>query len=143
MSIWPGICLLFLASAGLGNAHAEKLAKPKPIPFVMQMTTGDSDAQRRAFLQIDKVLEDLGAQNVKIEVVAYEGGITSLLADNKDTITLLTALAQQGVVFKACRISMRANDFKDSDFPLEVGYVPAGAPEMIRLQMKGHRYWRP
>lgn len=116
---------------------------PKPVPFVVQMTVGDSDAQRRAFLQMDKVLEDIGTGNVRIEVVAYEGGITSLLANNNDTATLLAALARNGVRFKACRISMRAHGLKEEDFPLEVEFVPAGAPEMVRLQMQGYRYWRP
>ena len=109
----------------------------------MQMTIGDSDAQRLAFLQIAKVLEDIGPQKVKIEVVAYENGITSLLADNKDTATLVAALYREGVRFKACRISIRAHNLKDEDFPIEVDFVPAGAPEMIRLQMKGYRYWHP
>jgi intracellular sulfur oxidation DsrE/DsrF family protein len=109
----------------------------------MQMTVGDSDAQRRAFLQIAKVLQDIGPQKVKIEVVAYESGITSLLTDNNDTATLLAALAREGVRFKACRISMRGHGYTDADFPLEVEFVPAGAPEMIRLQTTGYRYWRP
>ncbi|OYZ03789.1 MAG: hypothetical protein B7Y26_14230 [Hydrogenophilales bacterium 16-64-46] len=109
----------------------------------MQMTIGDSDAQRRAFMQIAKVLEDIGPHKVRIEVVAYEGGIASLLADNNDTATLLAALAREGVRFKACRISMRGQGYTDADFPLEVEFVPAGAPEMIRLQMENYRYWRP
>jgi intracellular sulfur oxidation DsrE/DsrF family protein len=114
------ICLLFLTLSGLCHAQAKEVDEPRPVPFVMQMTIGDSDAQRRAFLQIDKVLEDLGTQQVNIEVVAYEGGITSLLADNKDTATQLAALARLGVRFKACRISMRANGYTEADFPLEV-----------------------
>lgn len=118
-------------------------AEPTPVPFVMQMTIGDSDAQRRAFLQIAKVLEDIGPGKVKIEVVAYEGGIASLLADNNDTATLIAALAREGVRFKACRISMRGHGYTDADFPLEVEFVPAGAPEIIQLQMQGCRYWRP
>ncbi|MFN3751678.1 MAG: DsrE family protein [Thiobacillus sp.] len=122
------------------GAHA---AEPNPVPFVMQMTVGDSDAQRRAFLQIAKVLEDIGPDKVKIEVVAYEGGITSLLDANSDTVTLLAALAREGVRFKACRISMRGHGYTDADFPLEVEFVSAGAPEMVRLQMAGFRYWRP
>ncbi|OJW96973.1 MAG: hypothetical protein BGO62_10985 [Thiobacillus sp. 65-1402] len=122
------------------NAQA---AGPKPVLFVMQMTIGDSDAQRRAFMQIAKVLEDIGPHKVRIEVVAYEGGIASLLADNNDTATLLAALAREGVRFKACRISMRGQGYTDADFPLEVEFVPAGAPEMIRLQMENYRYWRP
>lgn len=134
---------LLLAFALVVLAPGAQAAPPRPIPFVMQMTVGDSDAQRSAFLQIAKVLEDIGPGKVKIEVVAYEGGITSLLADNNDTGTLLAALARNGVRFKACRISMRAHGLKEDDFPLEVEFVSAGAPEMVRLQMQGYRYWRP
>ena len=132
----------FLMLLGVWGMAAQA-AEPNPVPFVMQMTVGDSDAQRRAFLQIAKVLEDIGPHKVKIEAVAYEGGIASLLADNNDTATLVAALARQGVRFKACRISMRGHGYTDADFPLEVEFVPAGAPEMIRLQMEGYRYWRP
>ena len=107
------------------------------------MTIGDSDAQRRAFMQIAKVLEDIGPNKVSIEVVAYEGGIASLLADNNDTVTLIAALAREGVRFKACRISMRGHGYTDADFPLEVEFVPSGAPEVIRLQIENYRYWRP
>lgn len=115
-----------------------------PVPFVMQLTrSADNYGHRRAFLQIDKVLDDLGEKNLKIEVVAYEEGIQALLADNHETSQLLTKLAHRGVVFKACRISMRAWELKEDAFPLEVEFVPAGAPEMIRLQMIGYKYWRP
>ena len=115
-----------------------------PVPFVMQLTRpGDNYGHRRALLQIDKVLDDLGEKNLKIEVVAYEDGIHALLADNKGTSQLLTKLANRGVTFKACRISMRAWDLTEDDFPLEVEFVPAGAPEVIRLQMQDYKYWRP
>jgi intracellular sulfur oxidation DsrE/DsrF family protein len=116
----------------------------EPISFVMQLTrNGDNYGHRRAFLQIDKVLTDLGEKNLKIEVVAYEDGIHALLENNKETSQLLTKLANRGVTFKACRISMSAWGLNDDQFPLEVEFVPAGAPEMIRLQMEGYKYWRP
>ena len=115
-----------------------------PVPIVVQLTrSGDNHGHRRVFLQIDKVLNDLGEDKVKIEVVAYEEGIQALILSNQETSQLLTKLANRGVVFKACRISMRAWELDETDFPLEVEYVPAGAPEMIRLQMKGYKYWRP
>ena len=66
--------------------------------------------------------------------MAYEDGIHALLAGNKETSQLLTKLANRGVSFKACEISMRAWGLSREEFPLEVEYVPAGAPEMIRLQ---------
>ncbi len=110
----------------------------------MQLTrTADNFGHRRAFLQIDKVLDDLGEKKLKIEVIAYEDGIHALLENNKQTSQLLSKLANRGVTFKACRISMRAWDLKEDEFPLEVEFVPAGAPEVIRLQMQGYKYWRP
>lgn len=121
--------------------YADKAAAT---PFVMQLTrNGDNYGHRRAFMQIDKVLNDLGEKNLKIEVVAYEDGIHALLENNDETSQLLTKLANRGVTFKACRISMRSWGLKEEDFPLEVEFVPAGAPEMIRLQMQGYKYWRP
>ena len=120
------------------------IAQQEPVPFVVQLTrTAENYGHRRVFLQIDKILNDLGEDNLKIEVVAYENGIQSLLAENKETSQLLTKLANRGVTFKACRISMRAWSLKEDEFPLEVEFVPAGAPEMIRLQMQGYKYWRP
>lgn len=119
-------------------------AADKPVDFVMQLTRDSENyGHRRVFLQIDKVLNDIGEDKLKITVVAYEDGINALLVDNKETSQLLTKLANRGVIFKACRISMRAWDLKEDQFPLEVEFVPAGAPEVVRLQMKGYKYWRP
>jgi intracellular sulfur oxidation DsrE/DsrF family protein len=115
-----------------------------PVNFVVQLTRGgEHHGQRRVFLQIDKILDDIGEDKVKFTVVAYEDGIHALLADNEETSQLLTKLANRGVTFKACRISMHAWNLNESQFPLEVGFVPAGAPEVIRLQLKGYKYWRP
>ena len=139
------ILLLMLMVLGLSGVSGQAVAAAKDkerVPFVMQMTAEESQ-QRRAFMQIAKVLEDIGPDKIKIVVVAYEAGILSLLANNAATAGLVETLHRQGVRFKACRISMRASDLSESDFPLEVEFVPAGAPEMVRLQMQGYRYWRP
>lgn len=133
--------LLFLVCTLPAPAPAEDQA---PVPFVVQLTrAGDNYGQRRALLQIDRVLDDLGEHNLQIEVVAYEDGIHALLANNEETFQLVTRLANRGVSFKACRISMKAWGLEEDDFPLEVEFVPAGAPEMVRLQMQGYKYWRP
>jgi len=116
----------------------------KPVDFVMQLTRNSDDfGHRRAFLQIDKILTDLGEDNLNIVVVAYEDGIHSLLSESEGTAQLLSKLANRGVTFKACRISMNAWNLKEDQFKLEVEFVPAGAPEMIRLQMQGYKYWKP
>jgi len=133
--------LLFLLWMAPGVSIADDAAS---VPFVMQLTrTADNYGHRRALMQIDKILSDIGENKIKFEVIAYEDGIHALLANNKKTSQLLTKLANRGVIFKACRISMRAWELKEDDFPLEVEFVPAGAPEVIKLQMKGYKYWRP
>lgn len=119
-------------------------AADKAMEFVVQLTrSGDNYGHRRTFMQIDKILSDIGEDKVKFTVVAYEEGIQALTADNKGTNQLLTKLANRGVTFKACRISMNAWNLTENDFPLEVEYVPAGAPEVVRLQMNNYKYWRP
>ena len=118
-------------------------AADKPTEFVVQLTrSGDNYGHRRAFLQLDKILSDIGEDKVNFTVVAYEDGIQALTVNNKETNQLLTKLANRGVTFKACRISMNAWNLTEDDFPLEVEYVPAGAPEVIRLQMDGYKYWK-
>ena len=140
---WLALTLLVLVGGIPVSSAQAAAAKAQPVPFVMQMTVGDSLAQRRAFLQIGKVLHDIGADKVRIVVVAYGKGISSLLTDNQDTASLVRSLSRNGVKFEACRISMRSFHLKESQFPLSVDFVPAGAPEMIRLQLAGYRYWRP
>ncbi len=116
----------------------------EPTSFVVQLTRpGENYGHRRVMMQIDKILDDLGEDRVRFVVVAYEDGIHALLADNPQTNQLVTKLANRGVEFRACRISMRAWELQESQFPLEVEFVPAGAPEVIRLQLEGYRYWRP
>jgi intracellular sulfur oxidation DsrE/DsrF family protein len=140
LSYFPILCLFFV----LDISTTVNAADNEVVPFVMQLTRpADNYGQRRAFLQIDKVLDDIGEKKLKVEVVAYEDGIHALLAENEETSQLLTKLANRGVTFKACRISMRAWNLKEDEFPLEVEFVAAGAPEVIRLQMQGYKYWRP
>ncbi|MBD3669511.1 MAG: DsrE family protein [Gammaproteobacteria bacterium] len=133
-----GILLLALIYSPLQASGNEQMN------IVMQLTRdGDNYAHRRAMFQIDRVLNDLGQDKLHIEVVAYENGIHALLANNEETNQFLTKLANRGVVFKACQISMRAWGLKEEDFPLEVEFIPAGATEMIRLQSLEYKYWRP
>lgn len=137
--LWPvvfTVCVMFVP------LHASAADK-KLTPFVVQLTRkAEDNGHRRTLMQIDKILTDLDGQ-VRFEVVAYEDGIHALLANNKRTSQLVTKLANRGVIFKACRISMNAWDLEEKDFPLEVEFVPAGAPEVIRLQLQGYKYWRP
>lgn len=135
--------ILAIAPILLLMTPMQTMATESAQPFVVQLTRkAEGVGHRRVMLQLDKILSDLDGK-VRFEVVAYEDGIHALLANNKKTSQLLTKLANRGVTFKACRISMNAWDLKEDDFPLEVEFIPAGAPEIIRLQLNGYKYWRP
>lgn len=135
--------LVFILFGACLLATSNTFAK-EPVSFVVQLTRdSESHGHRRALMQIDKTLDDIGEEKIKFVVVAYEEGIHALLEDNKKTSQLVTKLAIRGVIFKACRISMNAWNLKEDQFPLEVDFVAAGAPEVIRLQMLGYKYWRP
>jgi len=111
--------------------------------IVVQLTRDNENyGHRKAFFQIDKVLDTLGEKNLEVVVVGYENGILAMTQDAR-TSTMLTKLANRDVKFKACRISMNAWELNEDDFPLEVEFVPAGAPEMIKLQLDGYIYWKP
>lgn len=111
--------------------------------IVVQLTRDNENfGHRKAFFQIDKVLSEIGEKNLEIVVVAYEDGIHALTQNSRSS-TMLTKLANRGVTFKACKISMNAWELSEDDFPLEVEFVAAGAPEMIRRQLAGYKYWKP
>jgi len=111
--------------------------------IVVQLTrSSENYGHRKAFFQIDKVLSEIGQKKLQIVVVAYEHGIHALTSE-ASTSQLLTKLSNRGVKFKACKISMNAWKLTEDDFPLEVEFVSAGAPEMIRRQIAGYKYWKP
>jgi len=118
--------------------------KNEASPFVMQLTrSAENYGHRRALMQLDKSLSELGENNIVVEVVAYEDGIHALLSDNELTSQLVLKLASRGVKFKVCRISMQSQGLDEDDFPMDVGFVHAGAPEVMRLQIAGYNYLRP
>ncbi|MDH5518324.1 MAG: DsrE family protein [Gammaproteobacteria bacterium] len=135
------LTIFFIASFSSSSAFAATDDSTQKI--VMQLTRGnDNFAHRKSFFQIDKVLSEIGENKLKIVVVAYEDGIHAL-TQNSSTAQMLTKLSNRGVIFKACKISMKAWDLSEDDFPLEVEFVSAGAPEMIRRQLSGYKYWKP
>lgn len=131
------VMILALFTSALPQAIAET------DKIVVQLTRDNENfGHRKAFFQIDKVLDTIGEKKLEVVVVGYENGIHAL-TQNTRTSTMLTKLSNRGVKFKACRISMNAWELNEDDFPLEVEFVAAGAPEMIKLQLDGYKYWKP
>ena len=134
--------LLFIISLSSFSAIAATTTSDVTNIVVQLTRSSENFGHRKAFFQIDKVLSEIGEKKLKIVVVAYENGIHALTQDSR-TAQMLTKLSNRGVTFKACKISMNAWKLTEDDFPLEVEFVAAGAPEMIRHQLEGYKYWKP
>ena len=85
----------------------------------------------------------------QIVVVAHARGVDYLMKGAKDPNgnryqDLVENLANQGVRFNVCEITLRQRGLKREQFIEEAAYVPSGVAEIARLQQReGYAYLRP
>ena len=88
------------------------------------------------------VQQDLGAQNVEIEIVAYGPGIGMLKMESDAAPGVIQAMTD-GVKVVACENTMRNQKLKREDMQGGIGYVGAGVVEIMQKQREGWAYLRP
>jgi hypothetical protein len=85
----------------------------------------------------------------QIAVVAHARGVDYLMKGAKDPNgnryqDLVENLANQGVRFNVCEITLRQRGLKREQFIEEASFVPSGVSEITRLQQReGYAYLRP
>jgi hypothetical protein len=88
-------------------------------------------------------------RNAKIAVVAHSKGVDFLMegaADkNGNPYNIpVEELAQKGVEFKVCEITIKSRQLDRNKFLPEVKFVPSGVQEVTRLQAEeGYAYLKP
>lgn len=141
---------IILKSFALLPAMALGYALPtlaaEPVKVVYHLADGIDQASRA----MANIRNHLRAEpDARIAVVANGDGIRFLLAGAKERNgkpfdAAITALAAQGVEFKACGNTLTAHDVSPSRLVPEAKLVPAGVVELARLQAKeGYVYIRP
>ena len=91
---------------------------------------------------VKNLQDDLGADKVTIEIVAYGPGIGMLKFD-APTNSRVSEAIKAGVAVNACENTMRAQKLVRADMHPNVTYVPAGVTEIVRRQQEGWAYLRP
>jgi hypothetical protein len=86
--------------------------------------------------------DDLGADNLDLEIVVYGPGIGMLKGDSPVASRIADAL-KSGVKVVACENTMRAQKLVYNDMLPKIGYVPAGVVELMKKQQEGYAYIRP
>jgi intracellular sulfur oxidation DsrE/DsrF family protein len=91
---------------------------------------------------VRNVQQDLGKDNVTIEVVAYGPGIGMLKLESVVGPRVADALAS-GVAVVACENTMKNQKLSRDDMLSKIGYVDAGVVELMKRQKEGYAYIRP
>jgi len=130
-----------LFATGCANmASSPSAANPSRV--VIQVSDGDAGKWNLALNNAKNVQTDLGADKVKIEIVAFGPGIGMLTADSV-TAERINEAVKSGVQVAACENTMRAAKLTKADMNPSVGYVPSGVVEIIKRQQEGWVYLRP
>lgn len=130
--------LVFGALAPLA-AQAQKAERYK---VVLQVSDADPAKWNLALNNARNIQQDLGKENVDVEVVAYGPGLGMLKAESKVADRLAQAL-DHNVGLVACENTMRNTKVKKEDMYAGIGYVDAGVVHIMKRQREGWAYVRP
>ncbi len=113
-----------------------------PSKVVFQVSDGDAAKWNLALNNAKNVQQELGAEKVQIEIVAYGPGI-GMLKDDATTNTRVSEAVKSGIQVVACENTMKGLKLTKAEMNPAVGYVPAGVVELMKRQGEGWAYIRP
>ena len=115
---------------------------PKPARVVVQVSEADPARWNLVLNNVKNLQDDLGADKVTIEIVAYGPGIGMLKFDAPTNARVSEAI-KGGVTVNACENTMRNQKLVRADMHPNVTYVPAGVVQIVKRQQEGWAYLRP
>jgi uncharacterized protein len=128
--------------AVMGIAQTTSAADKVKEKVVLQV----SDDSPKTWNQVLNVIENLqqayGKDNVDIKLVAFGFGIAILKLESVAGSRVQDAV-QNGAQIVACEVTMRRQKLTKADMLPNIGYVPAGVVEIIKLQKQGWTAIRP
>lgn len=131
------VCLM--AATPLLSAQEAPIKKQK---VVFQVSDGDPQKWSLALNNARNVQQELGRDNVDVEIVAYGPGIGMLKLESP-LATRVDEAKQANIEIVVCENTMKAQKLGKDDMLPNVGYVPAGVTELMKKQQQGYAYIRP
>jgi len=133
---------MLLAAIALGAGACAQSTTPAKQRVVFQVSDGDAAKWGLALNNASNVQQELGADKVEVEIVAYGPGIGMLKAEST-TANRIADAVRNGVRVVACENTMKAQKLSKSDMNPSIGFVPAGVVEIMTRQAEGWAYIRP
>ena len=109
---------------------------------VLQVSDADPAKWNLALNNARNIQQDLGKDNVDVEIVAYGPGLGMLKAESKVADRLAQAL-DSNVALLACENTMRNTKVTREDMYSGIRYVDAGVVHIMKRQREGWAYVRP
>lgn len=136
-------CMLLFSDASVAQEKPQAVAVAHAkYKVVFQVSDADPKKWGIALNNIKNVQEDLGKDNVTIELVAYGPGIGMLKFDSEVSGRIGDATAA-GVKVVACENTMKGQHLTRDDMNPVIDYAHAGVVEIMKLQQDGYAYIRP
>jgi hypothetical protein len=121
------------------QSAAQTIAKYK---VIFQVSDNDPVKWNLALNNAKNVQEDLGKENVEIEIVAYGPGLNMLKIESPAANRVNSALGDN-VAVVACDNTMHNMKLSNADLIGGIGHVKAGVVELMERQRQGWSYIRP
>lgn len=132
---------LTVYSADEAKAQQVRTA-PAKNRLVLQVSDGDPKKWSLALNNARNVQQDLGEDEVEIEIVAYGPGI-DMLKKNSEVGKRITEMLGTGVKVVACENTMANQKLTYEAMLPAIGYAPSGVVEIMKKQQEGFAYVRP
>ena len=131
--------VLLALSLGFFSCFVNAQQKQK---VIFQVSDNDPAKWSLALNNARNVQQDLGKNNVEIEIVAYGPGLGMLKAESKVADRLAEAL-DNNVGLLACENTMTNTKVSRNDMYGGIAYVKAGVTHIMKRQREGWAYIRP
>ena len=132
----------FVMAFAILTHSAESLAAQQKAKIVLQVSDNDPAKWNLALNNARNAQDDLGKDNIDIEIVVYGPGI-HMLRMEATTATRVTQAIKSGISIVACENTMTAQKINKADMHDAISYVPAGVIQLMKRQQQGWAYIRP
>ena len=136
------LALTLLCSPAWSADKQARQAQPTRNKIVIQVSDEDTRKWHSVISNLRNIQTELGANNVKIVVVAYGNGLGMLTLDSPVGGEVADAV-KNGVGFVACENTMKGQHLTKDDMLPDLGYAAAAIVEIMKLQQQGYAYIKP
>ncbi|MGV8049805.1 MAG: DsrE family protein [Anaerolineaceae bacterium] len=110
---------------------------------IFHLDENDSAKINLVLNNIFNLLEDLGRDNVLVELLVNGPAVKAFQKSSQSIAEQVRQLADQGVAFALCNNSLKMFGFRLEDMLEQTSVVPSGVGELVKKQSKDWAYIRP